>query len=344
MRTPGVIIAAALAALFTRPLLAQDVAKPEIVILTTGGTIASRADAPMAEGDSLVGAVPQLLDHAAIRVEEFSRIGSSQMTPAHWLRLSSRINALFRENPQLAGVVVTHGTDTMEETAFFLNLTVRDRRPVVLVGSMRSATEISADGPANLLNGVRVAASKEAAEKGVLVVLNEDIAAARDVWKTDNRRVHTFRSPELGFIGFADPDTVIFYRSPLRPHTWQSEFDLSGIDSLPRVELAVDYTGFDGSTIDYLAGSGPDGIVLATFAGGRMSAGARRAVAEAVEAGIPLVIASRVPGGRIIGNPLGDSAAIIARDLPAHKARILLMLALTRTRAPGEIQQIFDTY
>jgi L-asparaginase len=175
-------------------------------------------------------------------------------------------------------------------------------------------------------------------------VLNEDIAAARDVWKTDNRRAHTFRSPELGFLGFADPDTVIFYRSPLRPHTWQAEFDLSAIDSLPHVEIAVDFTGFDGSTIDYLAGRRPDGIVLATFAGGRMSAGARRALAEAAEAGIPVVIASRVPGGRIVGNPLGDITAIVARDLPPHKARILLMLALTRTRAPGEIQSIFDTY
>ncbi|MGD8698273.1 MAG: asparaginase [Gemmatimonadales bacterium] len=343
MSTAGVIASAALVAMFAQPVLAQEAAKPKIVILTTGGTIASRVGAPMAEGDSLVSAVPELLDHAMVRVEEFSRIGSSQMTPAHWIRLSKRISALFQD-PQLAGVVVTHGTDTMEETAFFLNLTVRDRRPVVLVGSMRSANEISADGPANLLNAVRVAASTEAEGKGVLVVLNEDIAAARDVWKTDNRRVHTFRSPELGFIGFADPDTVIFYRSPLRPHTWQTEFDLAAVDSLPRVDIAADYTGFDGSTIDDLVGRRPDGIVLASFAGGRMSAGARRAIAAAADAGIPVVIASRVPGGRIVGDPLGNMAGVVARDLPAHKARILLMLALTRARALEEIRRIFDTY
>lgn len=343
MSAASVIASAALVAVFAQPVLAQEAAKPKIVILTTGGTIASQVGAPMAEGDSLVSAVPELLDYAAIRVEEFSRIGSSQMTPAHWLRLSKRISALL-EDPQLAGVVVTHGTDTMEETAFFLNLTVRDRRPVVLVGSMRSANEISADGPANLLNAVRVAASTEAAGKGVLVVLNEDIAAARDVWKTDNRRVHTFRSPELGFIGFADPDTVIFYRSPLRPHTWQAEFDLASVDNLPQIEIAVDYTGFDGSTIDYLVDSRPHGIVLATFAGGRMSAGARRAVERAAAAAVPVVIASRVPGGRIVGDPLGDVAGVVARDLPAHKARILLMLALTRTRALEDIQWIFDTY
>jgi L-asparaginase len=323
---------------------AQEAAKPRVVILTTGGTIASRAGAPMTEGDSLVGAVPQLLDHAEIRVEEFSRIGSSQMTPAHWLALAKRIGGLFNEDSALAGVVVTHGTDTMEETAFFLNLTVRDRRPVVLVGSMRSANEISADGPANLLNAVRVAVSGAAAGVGVLVVLNEDVSAARDVWKTDNRRVHTFQSPELGYIGAADPDTVLFYRAPLRPHTTASEFDVTTLDSLPRVELVYDYAGFDGLGLVDIVRRAPDGIVLATFAGGRMSAGARRGVAAALEAGIPLVIASRVPGGRIVGDPAGDAPLVVARDLPPHKARILLMLALTRSCEVAEIQRIFDTY
>lgn len=344
LRQGWLVMAVALVVSPTPSLCVQLSGKPEVFVLTTGGTIASRVGAPMSEGDSLVRAVPELLDLATVRVEEFSRIGSSQMTPGHWLRLGTRINELFREDADLAGIVVTHGTDTLEETAFFLNLIVRDRRPVVLVGSMRSANEISADGPANLLNAVRVAISPQASGKGVLVVLNEEISAARDVRKTDNRRVSTFRSPELGFIGFADPDTVIFYRSPLRPHTWQTEFELASLDSLPTVEIAVDYTGFDGSTIDYLVDRGVDGIVLTTFAGGRMSAGARRAVAAAVEAGVPLVIASRVPGGRIVGDPLGGARAVIARDLPAHKARILLMLALTRSREIGAIQRIFDTY
>jgi L-asparaginase len=333
-----------LAILCVEPSFAQETAKPRVVILTTGGTIASRIGATMTEGPALVQAVPELLDYAEVEVEEFSRIGSSQMTPSHWLRLSQRIGELFHGDPELAGVVVTHGTDTMEETAFFLNLTVRDRRPVVLVGSMRAANEISADGPANLLNGVRVAVSSAAIGKGVLVVLNEDISAARDVWKTDNRRVHTFRSPELGHLGFVDPDTVIFYRAPTRPHTTESEFDIGGLDSLPEVEVAVDYTGFDGSTLDYLASLKPDGIVVTTFAGGRMSAGAREGVRKVVETGIPLAIASRVPGGRIVGDPVGDVAAVVARDLPAHKARILLMLALTRSRNVREIQRIFDTY
>ena len=313
---------------------AQPVQKPRVAILTTGGTIASRIDTTMVEGPALVQAVPELLDYASVSVEEFSRIGSSQMTPAHWLRLSQTINALYREDPDLAGVVITHGTDTMEETAFWLNLTVRDPRPVVLVGSMRSSNEISADGPANLLNAVRVAVSKEAINMGVLVVLNEDISAARDVWKTDNRRVNTFRSPALGFLGVADPDTVIFYRTPIRPHTVQSEFDVTALDSLPQVEIVTDYTGFDGSMIDYVAGTGPDGIVLVTFAGGRMSAGAWEGLQKVMEVGIPVVVSSRVPGGRIVGDP--SLGVVVARDLP--------MLALTRSRDIHDIQRVFDTY
>jgi L-asparaginase type II len=232
----------------------------------------------------------------------------------------------------------------MEETAFFLNLTVSSSKPVVLVGSMRSSNEISADGPANLLNAVRVAVAQDAAGAGVLVVLNEDISAARDVWKTDNRRVHTFRSPEFGHLGVVDPDTVLFYRRVTRPHTVQSEFDVSLLDSLPRVGVVTDFAGFDGSAIEDMVRRAPAGIVLTTFAGGRMSAGARAGVMAATDAGIPVVVASRVPGGRIVGNPVGTLGAVVARDLPAHKARILLMLALTTSSNIADLQRVFDAY
>ena len=317
---------------------------PRVVVLTTGGTIASRSDAPMLEGNALVRAVPALLDHADVAVEEVSRVGSSQMTPSHWLLFARRINELFDEDPGLSGIVVTHGTDTLEETAFFLNLSVRDDRPVVLVGAMRSANEISADGPANLLGAVRVAVDPASRGNGVLVVLNEDAAAARDVWKTHNRRVETFRSPELGFLGVVDPDAVVFYRTPTRPHTTQAEFDLAGVDSLPRVEIVSDYAGFDGAALSEAIGRRPQGIVFATFAGGRASAAGRAGMRSATEAGIPFVTASRVPGGRIVGE-WPPEQGLVARDLPPHKARILLMLALTTgDPSPDDLQAIFDRY
>lgn len=323
--------------------LAQ-VARPPVLILTTGGTIASRTGASMQDGATLVGAVPQLLDHASVTVEEVARVGSSQITPAHWLSLASRINTRYRTDPGLRGIVVTHGTDTLADTAFFLHLTVRDRRPVVLTGSMRSANEISADGPANLLNAVRVAADPAAAGQGVLVALNEHIASARDVWKTDNRRVETFRSPELGFLGVVDPDGVAFYRRVVRPHTVDAEFDLADLERLPDVAVLIDYPGFDARLVDGVLASRQAGLVIGAFAGGRMSAGARAAVERASSAGIPVVVASQVPGGRIVGNPVSGLTAVAARELPPGKARVLLMLALTRTRDLAQLQRVFDRY
>jgi L-asparaginase len=333
----------AMAALSTGSL-AQTDARPRVTVLTTGGTIASRVGVSMQDGSTLVGAVPQLLDHATIEVEEIARVGSSQITPAHWLKLAGRINALFTQDGTLRGIVITHGTDTLEDTAFFLNLTVRDTRPVVVTGSMRSADEVSADGPANQLKAVRVAVSNDAGGKGVLVALNEHIASARDVWKTDNRRVETFRSPELGFLGFVDPDGVVFYRSPLRPHTAQAEFDVSTLKVLPEVAIVTDYAGFDAAMMDGVMAMKPAGVVVAGFAGGRLSVGARQAVTRAVAGGVPVVVASHVPGGRIVGNPVGNLQAVVARDLSPNKARVLLMLALTRTQEVAALQKIFDTY
>jgi L-asparaginase len=345
MRMPRLVTAVGVAVLAAAALgLAQAPGKPRVVILTTGGTIASRVGASMQDGSTLVAAVPGLAEHATVSVEEVTRVGSSQITPAHWLTLAKRINALLHADRGLRGIVVTHGTDTLEDTAFFLNLVVRDRRPVVVTGSMRSANEISADGPANLLNAVRVAADDQAVGKGVLVALNEHIASARDVWKTDNRRVETFRSPELGFLGFVDPDGVVFYRSPLRPHTADSEFDVSGLEALPDVPILTDYPGFNSALMDGVLAMKPAGVVVAGFAGGRLSSGGRKAVERAGAAGLPVVIASHVPGGRIVGDRLGNTEAVVARDLPPNKARVLLMLALTRTRGLRELQAIFDRY
>jgi L-asparaginase len=231
----------------------------------------------------------------------------------------------------------------MEETAYYLNLTVRQERPVVMVGSMRSATAVSADGPANLLDAVRVAVSSHASGRGVMLVLNDEINGARAARKTDNQRVQTFRAPELGVLGYADPDTVLFYGSPPQRHTIASEFDLSEVSVLPEVPIVLDYAGYDGSTLANWVQRGAAGVVLQTFAGGRMSAGAAQAVRDAVAAGVPVAVASRVPGGRIPGEPLVEGS-LLARDLPAHKARVLLMVALAAGLASDELGRVFDEY
>ena len=318
--------------------------KPKVLILTTGGTIASRTDAPLIDGPALVQAVPELLDYADVRVEGFSVIGSSKMTPAHWLGLARRINEVFSKEQDLAGIVVTHGTDTMEETAYFLNLTVKSGRPVVLVGSMRSSNEVSADGPANLINAVRVATNDQAIDQGVLVVLNEDISAARDVWKTDNRRVQTFGGSNVGHLGAVDPDGVRFYHQSLQPHTTATEFDVSGTDRLPDVLILSDFTGIDRSVVERFGDQRMDGLIVRTFAGGRMSAGMSDGLESIAENRTPIVITSRVPKGRIVKAPNYAFPAIVSNGQQDNKARILLMLALTRTSDQSEIQRIFDTY
>ena len=318
--------------------------KPKVLIITTGGTIASVNGQPMIDGPELVQAVPTLQEYANIEVFAFSKIGSSQMTPDHWLRLSKTINDYFNKEKDLTGIVITHGTDTMEETAFFLNLTVQSQKPVVVVGAMRSSNEISADGPANLLNAVRVVVDEQAIGQGVLVVLNEHIAAARNVFKTHNRNVHTFQSPELGYLGFVDPDAIVFYQKVLHPHTFQSEFDLNQVTQLPTVELVQDFTGFDEGILDYFINKDLDGLIIQTFAGGRMSAGMRTGLAKAKEKKLPIVITSGVSNGRIIGQLPTDAPAIFANDLRGNKARILLMLALTQTKDLLKIREIFDRY
>lgn len=322
----------------------STLSKPKVIIFTTGGTIASINGKPMIDGPVLVQAVPELLDYADVEVVEFSKIGSSQMTPSHWLALSKKINEVLANDADIAGVIITHGTDTMAETAFFLNLTVKSDKPVVMVGSMRSSNEISADGPANLLNAVRVAIDKNAIGQGVLLVLNEHIAAARNVFKNHNRNVHTFQSPELGFLGFVDPDKVIFYQKVLQPHTTQTIFDIQQIDNLPNVVLVQDYTGFDETILDYLFNKKINGLVIQTFAGGRASAGMRKGLKQANTNNIPVIIASGVPNGRIIGSSPYDFPAIFSNDFRGNKARILLMLCLAHNFDKDAIEKAFEEY
>jgi len=337
------IIFSFLILLLSNSIFAQSSEKPNVLIITTGGTIASKTNAPLVEGNELVQAVPELTNYANITVEEFVRIGSSKMTPSIWLALVKRINNVLKESPDLKCIIITHGTDTMEETAFFLNLTHLSNVPIVLVGSMRSSNEISADGSANLLNAVRVGISPDANGKGVMVAMNENIIAARDLLKTQNRRVDAFPATEFGFMGAVDPEKVTFFRSPVKLHTLQSEFNVYDLDSFPQIDIVQDFVGIDKEILDFFLNRSNQGIVISAFAGGRMSK-TMNEVYQLPTTHKPIVITSSIKAGRIMGTHKENTPIIIANDLPANKARILLMLALTKTNKLTEIQTMFETY
>ena len=331
---------------------------PVVWVLATGGTISGGGSSATSltnyevgalSGDDLVAALPALADYADVRVEQVANIGSPNITFDVWLRLANRIDALFSADQDVAGVVVTHGTNTLEETAYFLNLTVRHDRPVVLVGAQRPATAISADGPLNLLGAVRTAAAPAARGKGVLVVMNDEINAARDVTKTSTYRLETFNSRTLGFLGYVDADAVTFYREPTKRHTADAEFDLAGITKFPAVDIVYSYVAPNPVLIRALIDDGVDGIVLAGTGAGIVSTVELEALAQVQSlppASRPVLVRSnRTGSGRVV--PLGryDELDMIAADtLNPQKARILLMLALTRTRDRAEIRRMFNEY
>ena len=333
-------------------------APPVVRLLATGGTISGGGASPTSlteyragtfSGEELVAAVPDLARHATIRVEQVANVGSPNITFDDWLTLARRIDEIFSSEPDTAGVVITHGTNTLEETAYFLNLTVRHDRPVVLVGAQRPATAISADGPLNLLNAVRTAASPEARGKGVLVVMNDEINAARDVTKTSTYRLETFNSRDLGFLGYVDGDRVSFYRQPTKRHTAASEFDLAGVETFPRVDIVYSYVEASPVMIEALLDDGVDGIVLAGTGAGGMSRRERDTLERvtALPAGArPIIVRSnRVGSGRVLPRSADDGLEMVAGDtLNPQKARILLMLALTRTRDLDEIRRVFREY
>lgn len=318
-------------------------ALPKVIIVTTGGTIASQVTAPMLAGQTLIQAIPQLVNYAKVEVIEFSQTTSAKITPDHWLRMAQKTNDLFSKDSSLRGIVITHGTDTMEETAYFLHMTIKDRRPVILTGAMKTFDEISADGPANLINAIRVAVDDNAVGQGVMLVMNENILSAHDAWKSHNRRAETFQSTGFGYLGLADPDRIQFFRQTLLPHTLATPFDVSELTNLPKVDIVSDFTGFDPEILEYFTDRNPDGLVFQSLAGGRLSKGAEDGLIEVTKK-FPVVIASKVPLGRIIGNPNPSLKVTYAYHLPANKARILLMLALLKHPSPGELQAIFDRY
>jgi len=336
----------------TQAALAQK--KPNIVILATGGTIAGAAASGTQAGyksgavtiDAMIAAVPGISDMANIKGEQISNVGSQDMSFDIMLKVAKRINELMKSS-DIDGFVITHGTDTMEETAFFLNLVVKGDKPVVMVGSMRPSTAVSADGPLNLYNAVGVAIDPNAKGRGVLVVMNDWIHAAHSLTKTSTTAIQTFMSPLRGVVGIATYGKNDFYNTPQWKHTSQSEFDIANVDKLPRVDIVFACADMPSDLIDASVTNGAKGIVIAGVGNGNMNKSSLEAAANAVKKGVVVVRSSRVATGSVGRNVEvnDDEGGFVASDeLNPQKSRILLSLALLKQRSKADIQNLFTTY
>ena len=329
---------------------------PRVAIIGTGGTIASEGDHPLElieyidhnrllDVHGLLAKVPELSSVAEVEAIVFRTLQSTAVGPSEWLELLAVIKKRAAADPALDGIVVTHGTASLEETAYFLSLTTQLDLPVVLVGAQRPITGLSTDGPLNLVNAVMVAGSRQARGMGALVVLNNEIQAAREATKTSTLRLQTFVSPDFGALGHVDPDGVHFYRSPFRRAGQGAEFDLGKLDDLPRVDIVHTYAGADGALVDAAVAAGARGLVVAAFAPGLITPSQFEALGRAISHGVVVVQSSRAGSGRVIplqrAHPAG---ALCADNLTPQKARVLLMLALTVSRDPAQIARIFAEY
>jgi len=329
--------------------------KPRIMVLATGGTIAGAAPATtqtvgykaaVLPVTDLLAAAPEMKKIADVQGEQVTQIASENMNPDSWLRIAARCEELLGRD-DVDGIVITHGTDTLEETAYFLNLTLKSRKPVVLVGAMRPATALSADGPLNLYNAVVAAASPLAAGQGVLVAMNDSIHAAREVTKTSTYSVETFRAPDLGALGYIQSGQLHLYRSPSRLHTTDTPFYLKKIKKLPQVEILYGYAGSGAGAVEAAVQAGMAGIVYAGTGNGALSVPVIAALATARKKGLFIVRSSRTGSGVVArnGEVHDDELDFIAGDnLNPQKARILLMISLTLTGDAKVIQRYFGEY
>ncbi|QDR82356.1 asparaginase [Sporomusa termitida] len=327
----------------------------KITILATGGTIAGVAPFPAGTVSYQPAVVPiqELLEQigslpgiAAATSEQLAQIDSADMNHGIWLQLANRLNALLQQ-PTVDGVVVTHGTDTLEETAYFLNLVVKSPKPVVLVGAMRPSTAISPDGPMNLYNAIILAASPSAWDKGVLVALNDTINCSRDVTKTNTSLQDTFKAPELGYLGYIIDNQPHFYRLPTRRHTYLTEFDITGLNELPPVDILYGHVNDYGTLAQAAVAAGAQGLVYAGLGNGNLSQHMRQVLGNIQQQGVVVVRGTRVCNGAVTRNGALDDEQynfVVADTLSPQKARILLMLALTKTRNPAKIQNMFWIY
>jgi len=329
--------------------------KPRIVILATGGTIAGAQADTSAPGykagslsvDDILSAVPGLSDLADFDGEQVANIGSQDMNDKVWLKLARRANELLASD-KVDGAIVTHGTDTLEETAYFLNLVLKTDKPVILVGSMRPATAISADGPMNIYNAVAVTSLPEAGGRGVLMMMNDDLHHAAEFTKTHTTHLHTMKSPNRGLAGQCDTGKCALFSPPTKRHTTGSEFSLpANMTELPNVAIIYAHANLDATLIDAAAKAGAKGIVIAGVGDGNMTKAALDAVSALAKQGVVIVRSSRVGSGIVKRNVEVDDdklGFVASRELNPQKARILLQLALTKTSDVKEIQRMFNQY
>lgn len=330
--------------------------KPKVAFIGTGGTISSLGVHPLEIQDygvhdnrmhasQIVARFPEVNEVAEVISIDFRNVPSTEVYFPEWQELAALCARLVAERPDLDGIVIGHGTATLEETAYVLNLVLKIAIPVVLVGSQRPASGLSTDAGMNLVNAVRTAGHPDSRGRGVLVLLNDEIQAAREVTKTSNWRMQTFRTHDFGILGHADADRIAYYRKPERRHMPDTEFDLSGLETLPRVDIAYAYAGSDGAAARAFIAAGAKGIVSAGFAPGSPPPAELKVLAEATAQGIVVVQSSRAGSGRIFcGKRLTEAGIIAADNLNPQKARLLLALALTKTSDPDEIARIFLTY
>lgn len=299
----------------------------------------------MMEIEQLIESVPEVSRVADVVTSTLRAGPSPAITSRDWLKLNELVHQTAEEQAPLEGIVITHGTASLEETAFFLNLTVKVDVPVVFAASQRPFSALSTDAGMNLVNAVRTAASREARGMGVLVMLNDEIQPARDVTKGSTLRLETFQSRDLGMLGYADPDDIVFYRRPTRRHAPDTEFDVRGLTELPRVDIVYSYIDADGTAIDALVGAGAKGIVMAGFAPGGVTPDQDRALAEAREQGVLVVQSCRAGSGRVLDTERLKEKDIVAADnLNPQKARILAMLALTVSSDPEAFKRLAREY
>jgi len=331
--------------------------KPRIAFIGTGGTISFEGrdsldlweymDHGTQIGVSeILAHFPEVGNTVDIVPFDFRVVESTDLSPTDWRELTEKIHEVDKSSDSVDGIVVTHGTASLEETAYFLHLTVKTARPVVVIGAQRPSSGFATDAGSNLLAAVRTAASAEARGLGVVTILNEEIQCAREVTKGSTLRLEAFRSPDLGMLGYADPDgTIAIYRKPARPHTSATEFDLSQVGEFPRVDIVASYAGADGTAIDAAVAAGANAVVISAFAPGIVTPAQREALDRALAKDVRIIISSRAGSGRIIQRATMRQRGIIGADnLNPQKARVLAILALTQSTDPVEIQRMFDTY